>query len=238
MTGVWKERLPTELMMSGGDSSYVVMDERGHRHDAPAPGEIRIADGRALVAGPSLPRYAWHEVAVDEFFTDEALTQRFTGVLRPAEGQAVATDGTRYGSLHGLAAENGAPLTMNAFGRGLPGQWGKYIVVVSVLLFAISTAISWCYYGDRCANYLFGPRAIQPYRLIYVLMHFFGSVVSLSVVWEMGDIALGLVIVPNLIALVLLSGQVKQMTDSYFERKPWLESAAVHRKLESQGHRK
>jgi len=225
-------------MMKGGDSSYVVMDERGHRHDATAPAEIVITDGRAPAAGPDTPLYAWHEVAVDEFFTDPARTQRFTGVLRPAEGQAVATDGTRYTSLHGLAAENGAPLTMNAFSHGLPGQWGKYVVVISVLLFAISTAISWCYYGDRCANYLFGPRAIQPYRVAYVLMHFFGSVVSLSVVWEMGDIALGLVIVPNLIALVLLSGQVKQMTDSYFERKPWLENAAVHKQLERNKHRK
>ncbi len=238
MTGVWKERLPTELMMKGGDSSYVVMDERGHRHDASAPAEIRIADGRALAAGPDAPRYAWHEVAIDEFFTDAALTQRFSGVLRPTEGQAVAADGTSYTSLHGLAVENGAPLTMNAFSHGLPGQWGRYVVVVSVLLFAISTAISWCYYGDRCANYLFGPRAIQPYRMVYVLMHFFGSVVSLSVVWEMGDIALGLVIVPNLIALVLLSGQVKEMTDSYFRRKPWLENAVVHKKLKSADHGK
>jgi len=100
-----------------------------------------------------------------------------------------------------------------------------------VPLACCTTAISWCYYGDRCANYLFGPRAIQPYRLVYVLMHFFGSVVSLSVIWELGDIALGVVIVPNLIALVLLSGQVKQMTDSYFQRKPWLENAEVRRKL-------
>jgi AGCS family alanine or glycine:cation symporter len=231
MTGVWQDRQPTELMIRGGDSSWVVMDAKGHRHDATAPAEFHIADGRAKVVAPGEPRYAWHEVAVDEFYVDEAQTQRFSGVIRPAEGRAVATDGTVYTSLHGPAAESGAPLTMNAFGHGLPGQWGKYIVVVSVLLFAISTAISWCYYGDRCANYLFGPRAIQPYRLVYVLMHFFGSIVSLSVIWELGDIALGVVIVPNLIALVLLSGQVKQMTDSYFQRKPWLDNAAARRKL-------
>lgn len=70
----------------------------------------------------------------------------------------------------------------------------------------------------------------MPYRIIYVLMHFFGAVVSLNVVWELGDIALGVVIVPNLIALVLLSGQVKEMTDSYFRRKPWVDNAEAHRR--------
>lgn len=236
MTGVWSDRHPTELMMKGGDSSYVTMDAGGHRHDATPPDQIIISEGRPLVTGPTAARYAWHEVAVDEFFTDEAMTRPFSGVINPAAGQAVGTDGVTYLSLHGMAAENGAPLTMMAFGHGLPGQWGSYIVVVSVLLFAISTAISWSYYGDRCANYLFGPKAIQPYRIVYVLMHFFGAVVSLSVVWEMGDIALGVVILPNLIALVLLSGQVKEMTDSYFRRKPWIENAEVHRKVVEQKH--
>ncbi|MEZ4386389.1 MAG: alanine:cation symporter family protein [Candidatus Krumholzibacteriia bacterium] len=55
-------------------------------------------------------------------------------------------------------------------------------------------------------------------------MHF-GAVVSLNVIWEMGDIALGVVILPNLIALVLLSGKVREMTDSYFTRRPWIENA-------------
>lgn len=238
MTGVWNDRHPTELMMKGGDSSYVTMDAGGHRHDAAAPDRIVINAGRPQPVGPAAVRYAWHEVAVDEFFTDPAMTRPFSGVIEPANGQAVGADGATYASLHGLAAENGAPLTMMAFGHGLPGQWGRYIVVVSVLLFAISTAISWSYYGDRCANYLFGPRAIQPYRIVYVLMHFFGSVVSLSVVWEMGDIALGVVILPNLIALVLLSGQVKEMTDSYFQRKPWIENAAVHKKVVEQKRRR
>lgn len=230
MTGAWHERQPTELLLRGGDSSWVTYDERGHRHETPAPAEFAVQAGRPAVVAPGQPRYAWHEVAVDEFYVDAALTQPFTGVIRPADGRAVAADGATYASLHGPAVESGAPLTMNAFSHGLPGQWGRYVVLVGVVLFAISTAISWSYYGDRCANYLFGTAAIVPYRIAYVLMHFFGSVVSLSVVWEMGDIALGMVIVPNLIALVLLSGQVKEMTDSYFRRKPWVQNAEDHRR--------
>ena len=61
------------------------------------------------------------------------------------------------------------------------GSWGGYIVVLSVLLFAISTAISWSYYGDRCANYLFGPKAILPYKVVFVIMHFVGAIFALSI---------------------------------------------------------
>jgi len=96
-------------------------------------------------------------------------------------------------------------------------------------MFAISTAISWSYYGDRCANYLFGAKAILPYKMAFVGMHFVGAVLPLTVVWDLGDIFLAIVIWPNLIALALLSGKVKEMTDSYFERKPYLEHAKKNR---------
>ena len=101
------------------------------------------------------------------------------------------------------------------------GDWGHLIVVFGVLLFAISTAISWSYYGDRCAHYLLGQGAVKPYKLIFVAMHFVGAVIPLAVVWSLGDIALAIVIVPNLIALIFLTPQVVEMTKSYFERKPW-----------------
>ncbi len=90
-----------------------------------------------------------------------------------------------------------------------------------MLLFAISTAIAWSYYGDRCANYLLGPKAILPYKIVFVIMHFVGAVFALSTVWTLGDVALGMVTFPNLIALLLLSGVVVKLTKSYFERKPW-----------------
>ncbi|MBE0564986.1 MAG: sodium:alanine symporter family protein [Krumholzibacteria bacterium] len=231
MTGVWNDVHPTPLGITAGDSSWVTVDEHGHHRGAAAPERFVVELGRPVHTGPGLPRYAWHEVAVEEFFTDPQQTLPFTGLIVPAEGVAVAHDGARLATLYGNAVENGAPLTMNGFSRGLPGQWGKYIVVLSVLLFAVSTAISWSYYGDRCANYIWGARAIFPYKVAFVGMHFFGALVSLNVVWELGDIALGVVILPNLIALVFLSGQVRGMTVSYFARKPWVENAAVHRSL-------
>ena len=126
---------------------------------------------------------------------------------------------------------------MLAFRRGLPGRSGHLIVVVCVFLFAISTAISWSYYGDRCANYLFGARAILPYKFMFVLMHFAGAVVPLTVAWTLGDVFLAMVILPNLLALILLSPKLAELTRSYFERKPWIENAEAHRraKLEKRG---
>jgi alanine or glycine:cation symporter, AGCS family len=225
MTGVWDERYPTEIQLTGGDLTWVETDEGGRYRAAPAPAELRIEGGVQDLSAPGTALLAWHEVALEELYSDAEQTRPFTGTIRPADGTALADDGTSYTSLYGPAVESGAPLTMLGFQAGLPGDWGQYIVLISVLLFAISTAISWSYYGDRCANYLFGARAIRPYKVVFVAMHFVGAVIPLAVVWSLGDVALAIVIVPNLIALLLLSGQVREMTRSYFERKPWVENA-------------
>jgi AGCS family alanine or glycine:cation symporter len=221
MTGVYDERFPTEITLEGGDLSWVSGDVGAGYEDVDPPAEIQIQDGAHIAGGTAL--VAWHEVAVEALFTDQARTQTFTGSVFPAGGEAVGDDGTVYTSLWGMAVESGAPLTTNAFRRGLSplGDWGHYIVILSVFLFGISTAIAWSYYGDRCAIYLFGERAVFPYKVFYLIMHFLGALVSLTLVWELGDIALGIVILPNLIALVLLSGKIKELTDDYFERKPW-----------------
>jgi len=116
---------------------------------------------------------------------------------------------------------NGSPLTALAFKTGLAPlfPWGDKIITFAVFLFAISTAISWSYYGDRSAEYLLGERAIKPYKIIYVIAHFIGAIVSLEIVWGFGDIALGLMAIPNLIALIALSGRVKNIANDYFSRE-------------------
>ena len=122
--------------------------------------------------------------------------------------------------LQGFFLQNGSPLTAWAFGSGLSplGNWGNYIVTIAVFLFALSTAISWSYYGDRSIEYLFGPSAIMPYRIVFCVMQFVGAVFSLEIVWGFGDAALGLMAIPNLIAIAVLSGVVKRLTDEYFSR--------------------
>ncbi len=220
-TGVYDERVPTEITLAGGDLTWVTETENGGYDDAATPETLTVVDGRQTVESGVV--LGWHDVGVDRLYIDEGLTQAFSGTIHSEDGEAVGADGTVHTSLWGPAVESGAPLTMMAFRRGLAplGDWGHYIVIISVFLFGISTAISWSYYGDRCANYLWGERAIVPYKIAYLVMHFLGAIISLNLAWEIGDIALGIVILPNLIALVLLSGKVRELTDSYFERRPW-----------------
>ena len=221
MTGAWNSQVPTAIQLEGGDISYVVLDEGGSSVPTDPTGTIRYTLGRPGVT--SEPHLAWHEVSVPQLFEDEGQTQPFSGAVDPARAVAIADDGRELTVLYGQAYETGAPLTQMGFQRGLSplGDWGHYIVIFSVFLFAISTAISWSYYGDRCANYLFGPNAIIPYKLVFVAMHFVGAVLPLAVVWSLGDIFLAIVIIPNLIALIFLAPQIKEMTESYFTRSPW-----------------
>ena len=232
MTGSWDARFRTEIDLGGGDLGFVEAQADGRiTVFAGAPAEIRIDGGVPVEAGAGIPRLAWHQVAVDTFYVDSGLTEPFTGVIYPERNEAVAEGGGSYAALFGNAVQNGAPLTMLAFREGLPGDWGHYIVVLTVLLFALSTAIAWSYYGDRCAKYLFGDRAILPYKIIFVVMHFLGAVAPLTIAWVLADVVLFVAAAPNLIAMVLLTGKVKEMTDSYFERRPWIENAEVRRQL-------
>lgn len=241
MTNAHVERFPTEIRLGAGDLIYTALQDDGRYAFVPAPAELTFAEGRHVEEGVGAPLLSWREAAVEELFTDPQQTIPFEGVVHPRRGAeggfAVSEDGTRYTSLYGDAVENGAPLTMNAFRMGLQplGDWGHYIVLIAVLLFAVSTSIAWSYYGDRCANYLFGHGAVLPYKLIFVVMHFFGAVVPLAVVWALGDVALAIVIVPNLIALILLSPQVVEETRSYFERRPWERVAEKRKRLREEG---
>ncbi len=217
-TGVWKDRVPTQMPIGDGDMSWVQAKDDGSFESMDTPAKVIVSEGKTQ--GPLL---AWHDTPVTSLYLDEAQTQPFTGTVQPGANTAVETDGTAHRALYGDAAESGAPLTMLAFERGLAplGNFGGNIVLVCVLLFGISTAISWSYYGDRCANYVLGPKSVGPYRAAFVLMHFLGAVAPLSLAWTLGDVFMGVVILPNLIALVLLSPKLAAITKDYFDRKPW-----------------
>jgi AGCS family alanine or glycine:cation symporter len=122
------------------------------------------------------------------------------------------------GTYNGKPLLNSSLLTSYAFRAGLSWlfSYGDKIVTISVLLFAVSTAISWSFYGDRSAEYLFGIKAIKPYRWIYVTFVFIGGIASLEAVWAFGDAALGFMTFPNLISIILLSTALKKMTRKYF----------------------
>jgi len=110
----------------------------------------------------------------------------------------------------------GAPLSSLAFNTGLPG-FGGYIVSFGILTFAFTTILGWSYYGERCGEYLFGIRIILPYRICWVIAVFIGAVMKLEFVWLLADALNGLMAIPNLIALLLLSPVIFEVTRKYMK---------------------
>ena len=111
---------------------------------------------------------------------------------------------------------NGAAMTEAAFASAFPSI-AKYLLTGGLVLFAFSTIIGWCYYGERCIEYLFGVKGIMPYRLVYIGLVGAGVFLKLETIWVIADIVNGLMAIPNLIALVGLSGVVVAETKRYFE---------------------
>ncbi len=113
--------------------------------------------------------------------------------------------------------ETGAALSAAAFGAGLPG-FGNFIVTFGLVVFAFTTILGWSYYGERCAEYLFGVRVIWPYRVLWILALPIGAIGNLGMIWLAADVLNGLMAVPNLIALALLSPVVFRLTGEYLNR--------------------
>ena len=115
----------------------------------------------------------------------------------------------------------GAQLTREAFRQGFSfaPEIGSFIVNCAVLLFAYTTMVAWSYYGDRSIEYLAGPKAIKPYRWVYVFFNFMGAILPLTFVWNFGDIALSLMTIPNLIGVLFLTGILKGITSEYFAKE-------------------
>jgi len=115
----------------------------------------------------------------------------------------------------------GAALSCHAFQKGLHfGDFtlGHIVVAFGLVFFAYSTILSWSYYGDRCAEYLLGPRAIRPYRILYCIAVVLGATGALKMIWTIADILNGLMAVPNLIALIALGGWVVRGIKEYKRR--------------------
>jgi AGCS family alanine or glycine:cation symporter len=118
-----------------------------------------------------------------------------------------------------LQGGGAAVMTSRAFGKALPG-FGTYVVSIGLVLFAFSTILGWCVYGERCAIYLFGHRAALPFRVLFTLAVPVGALAELTLVWNLADLFNGLMAIPNLIALLLLCPVVFKLTKEYFAPKP------------------
>lgn len=110
----------------------------------------------------------------------------------------------------------GAAMTLMVFDSELP--FGGNILSLCIILFAFTTMLGWSYYGERCAQFLLGPRVVMPFRVLWVIGVFVGTQMSLGLVWKMSDSLNGMMAIPNLIALLLLSPVVFKLTQEYFQR--------------------
>lgn len=220
MTGAYAERVEqrfnlaaVEAVVAEQPSDEQLISLRASRASA-GPAEIAVSDGRLI--GAAL-------VYLDSVMLDvrllDASDQPWSGQMRvgAADGALTPIAGAAPARVQARALLTGAPLTALAFRRTLGGA-GDLVVTLAVILFAVSTGISWSYYGDRATEYLFGSQAIKVYRWVFIGFFFMGSILPLRAVWTYGDVALGLMSFPNLLAVVFLTGGVVAATRAYFSK--------------------
>ena len=113
------------------------------------------------------------------------------------------------------SGKTGAELTTMAFQSAIPG--GAMIVTLGIILFAYSTILGWCYYGEKSMEFLFGERAVLPYRLVFVVFIIVGATMKLDMAWTLADIFNGLMALPNLVALLLMTPVIIKITRHYLD---------------------
>jgi AGCS family alanine or glycine:cation symporter len=150
-----------------------------------------------------------------------------TIIICTLTGLCLVVSGAWMGTL------NGAALTNAAFLQAYP-TWGSMILCVGLTLFAFTTILGWNYYGERCIQYLVGVKGIMPYRIVFIILIACGAFIKLDIIWVLADIVNGLMAIPNLIALIGLSGVVVAETKKYYAHVKEEKEKAVAEDLEGE----
>lgn len=116
------------------------------------------------------------------------------------------------------SGESGAALSAAAFESAMPG-FGGALLTIALVVFAFTTILGWSYFGEKCWEFMMGTKAIWPFRVVWVLAVPFGAIAQLDFAWLLADTLNGLMAIPNLISLILLSPVVVKLTKEYFARK-------------------
>ncbi|QIM17083.1 sodium:alanine symporter family protein [Leucobacter insecticola] len=158
-------------------------------------------------------------VSMTQTFIDTIIVVSMTGLV-------IVTTGT-WKSVDPETGEqmSAALMTGEAFSNGLPGQWGHWVVTIGLVMFAFSTILGWSYYGERSLARIFGRRSVMPFRILFSLVVFVGATTQLSVVWSFSDVMNGLMAIPNLIGLLILSGLIARETRAYLKFDPKLRAS-------------
>jgi AGCS family alanine or glycine:cation symporter len=154
-------------------------------------------------------------IAMTGTFIDTLLVNTLTTLTIVITGMYLKT--AAFGSSEGLTSTE---LTAAAFDSVIP--FGGYVIALCSFLFGYSTLLGWCYYGEKCMEYIFGIKIIHPYRLAFIVLLFIGANIQgphLNIVWYVGDMANAFMAFPNLVSLIILAGLVGKATTDYFYKK-------------------
>lgn len=174
-------------------------------------GTIDIKDGKPVPADYTLINA--RSIAEDVAYTEG--DKPFSGQLLIEDGKILHANDIE---VSGKSLIHSVRLTTVAFKHGFLGEAGEYIVTLGLLLFAFTTAIAWSYYGDRAMTYLFGPKAVLPYRIVYVAAFFVASFTDATIVWNLAYVTVALMTIPNLIGILMLHKDMKQTVADYWTR--------------------
>ena len=174
-------------------------------------GSLSVQDGKLI----SNEMTVIHSRSIaEDIVISSADAQLFSGILNVNNGKI-----SEQVIIEGKSLVSSAELTAKAFSQGILGDFGGKLVAVALLLFAFSTAIAWCYYGDRSTAYIFGERGVIWYRNFYVLCFIAAAVIDTTVVWNIAYVVVALVSIPNLIALFVLRKEMREQVLNYVDEK-------------------
>ena len=192
-----------------------ILDARKFTNDTTSvknfSGNLSIDNGEIQQADVTI----FHNNSIAEDVTFYKNGELFKGALEILNGEIKDSSIT----VNGKSLIHSAELTSKAFGSGVLGKYGEYIVAIGLLLFAFSTAIAWSYYGDRSTAYIFGENAVPWYRMIYVICFIAAAIIDTTVVWNIAYVVVALVTIPNLFALFILRKEMKEQVTSYVIEK-------------------
>ena len=226
-SGVWKEKFENDF--SAFDTEIVMgqYDEKNSAHVRqlaahldlvpPANDPVRAYSGVVEVINGQLDLTnitVLHNRSIAEDVQVAREGKAVNGAIRVQEGSVVEAGVT----LSGKSLLHSVPLTARAFSSSFLGTYGEYLVTIGLVLFAFSTALAWSYYGDRAVVYLVGTRWVMPYRLLYIGGFFAATIADTSLIWLISAITVALMTLPNLIGILMMRKEVKQMTQAYWQK--------------------
>ena len=223
-SGVWNQKFENEFEASAMDylkgsysetsSEEDLITLRNYYYDRNEniefTGELNVSEG--VLTSEDVTLMHNRSFAEETTYKDRETNQSFSGVISVEEGKIINPGDF---IIEGKSLLRSADLTGKAFTKSVFGEYGQYIVAFGLLLFAFSTVIAWSYYGDRATAHLFGEGWILYYRIVYVGAFFIAAVVDTKIIWDIATVIGPIATIPNLIALILLRKEIKQIDEGY-----------------------